>query len=135
MVNLDHNRFSKDHEWVCTGGDGEGRVGLTSYAQEMLGDIVYLDLPEVGKQLKQSEKMGEVESVKAVSEIFSPVSGEVAAVNPRVKDDPKVINDDPYGEGWILKLKMSTKGELAVLMDSNGYEQYTATLRAEKCGS
>jgi len=135
LVNLNHNKFSKDHEWVSTQGDGEGKIGLTAYAQEMLGDIVYLDLPEVGKHLKQFEKMGEVESVKAVSEIFSPVGGEVTAVNPRVKDDPKVINDDPYGEGWILKLKMSNKSESSALMDSVGYDQYVAALRADKCGS
>jgi len=123
-------RYSEEHEWVRL-SDGTGIVGITDYAQEHLGDLVYFDLPEVGAKVQQFAKLGEVESVKAVSDLFSPVSGEVSEVNQQVVDSPEVVNKDPYGEGWLLRVKLSDPAELENLLSPEGYDALLAATEAE----
>ncbi len=114
-------RYSKEDEWVLA-VDGVGTVGITDFAQEQLGDIVYFVLPEPGAQARQSEKIGEVESMKAVSDIYSPVSGEVSEVNQQVVDSPEVVNKDPYGAGWLVKIKLADPAELDNLLSAEEYD-------------
>jgi glycine cleavage system H protein len=116
-------RYTKDHEWVRVDGD-TGTVGITDHAQEELGDIVYVDLPRQGAQMQQSASLGSVESVKAVSEIYSPVSGEVTEVNAALADAPEKLNDDPYGEGWLVKIRLGSAGEVEQLMTAADYQAY-----------
>jgi glycine cleavage system H protein len=116
-------RYSKDHEWVRMEGD-RGTVGITDYAQNQLGDVVFLELPEVGRLLKAGEVFGTVESVKAVSELYAPVSGEVVEVNAPLVSSPEKINSDPYGEGWMVRLKVAGDGE--GLMGAEAYEKHVA---------
>ena len=120
-------KYSKDHEWVRVDGD-VGTVGISDYAQDQLGDVVYVELPEVGKTVAQNEEAAVVESVKAASEVYAPVSGEVVEVNRALEDDPALVNGDPTGEGWFLKLRMSAPDELAGLMDEGAYADYVAGL-------
>jgi len=124
-------RYTKEHEWVRL-ADGEATVGITDFAQEQLGDLVYFDLPEPGAQLRQHAKMGEVESVKAVSEIFAPLSGEVVEVNQQVTDSPEVVNQDPYGEGWLLKVKPADPSEVDSLLSADEYDALVATAAGEQ---
>ncbi len=114
-------KYTKDHEWVAVSG-GEGRVGITDYAQKQLGDIVYLDLPEPGKVFKQGQVLGTVESVKAVSEIFSPVSGEVVKVNTELTEKPEKVNAAPH-ESWMVTLKLTDPTEVNQLLDANQYTE------------
>ena len=120
-------KYSKDHEWVRVEGD-IATVGISNYAQEQLGDVVYVELPEVGRAVGQSEEAAVVESVKAASEVYAPVSGEVVEVNQALEDDPALVNRDPTGEGWFLKLRLSAPGELDGLMDERSYADYVAGL-------
>ena len=120
-------KYSKDHEWVRVEGD-VGTVGISDYAQEQLGDVVYVELPEVGRAVAQNEEAAVVESVKAASEVYAPVSGEVVEVNQALEDDPALVNGDPTGEGWFLKLRLSAPGELDGLMDDAAYAAYVAGL-------
>ena len=120
-------KYSKDHEWVRVEGD-IATVGISNYAQEQLGDVVYVELPEVGRAVGQSQEAAVVESVKAASEVYAPVSGEVVEVNQALEDDPALVNGDPTGEGWFLKLRMSAPGELDGLMDEAAYADYVAGL-------
>jgi glycine cleavage system H protein len=113
-------RYTKEHEWI----KADGTVGITDYAQHSLGDVVYVELPKVGAQLAAGKSFGTVESVKAVSELYSPATGEVTAVNTALGDSPEKINQDPHGAAWLLKLKLSNPGELASLMDAAAYEAY-----------
>jgi glycine cleavage system H protein len=115
-------RYTKEHEWVSVEGD-RARVGITDYAQKQLGDVVYLELPEVGRTLKAHEVFGTVESVKAVSELFAPVSGEVAEVNGGLAANPEKINQDPYG-AWMMVLRMSAPDEVKELLDAAAYQAY-----------
>lgn len=122
--------YTQEHEWIIV-EDAEARralVGITDYAQSELGDIVYFELPKVGDSLTHLGKMGEVESVKAVSDLFSPVSGEVIEVNPGLADQPELTNNDPFGEGWLVRVTMSDPSELDTLMSSEEYDAYTAGL-------
>jgi glycine cleavage system H protein len=112
-------KYTKDHEWIDVTGD-KGKVGITDYAQAQLGDVVYIDLPEIGRKLKAGESFGTIESVKAVSELYSPVSGEIVEVNGALKDKPEVINSDPYGS-WMIVLRMTAAGEASGLMDAPKY--------------
>jgi glycine cleavage system H protein len=105
-------------------------MGLANYAQTQLGDIVFLDLPKPGTRVEQSKKMGEVESVKAVSDLFSPASGKVLEINQSAVDEPKLVNDDPYGAGWLVKLELSDASELDALMNSDEYDKYEAEASA-----
>ena len=120
-------RYSKDHEWVRVEGD-VATVGISDYAQEQLGDVVYVELPEVGRSVAQNEEAAVVESVKAASEVYAPVSGEVVEVNQALEDDPALVNRDPTGEGWFLKLRLSAPGELDGLMDEAAYADHVAGL-------
>jgi len=118
-------RYSKDHEWVKVEG-GTGTVGITDYAQSELGDVVFVDLPKVGTQLKAGQSLGTIESVKAVSEVYSPVSGEVTAVNDGLANSPEKVNQEPHAGGWLIKLKLSDPSEASALMDSAAYTAYVA---------
>jgi glycine cleavage system H protein len=119
--------FTKDHEWVRVEGDS-ATVGISDHAQEALGDIVFAEGPETGKQVSKGQEAAVVESVKAASDVYAPVSGEVTESNPAVADDPALINRDPEGEGWFFKLKLSNPGELAGLMDEAAYREWVQTL-------
>lgn len=120
-------KYSKDHEWVRVEGD-VGTVGISDYAQEQLGDVVYVELPEVGRTVAQNEEAAVVESVKAASEVYAPVSGEVVEANQALEDDPALVNSDPTGEGWFLKLRLSAPGELDGLMDEVAYADFVGGL-------
>lgn len=115
-------KYTKEHEWAKVEGD-IAIVGITDFAQEQLSDIVFVELPEVGTQVKQGETFGTVEAVKAVSELYSPVSGEVIEVNPKLADQPELVNQDPYGEGWMIKVKIQDPGELDNLLNAEGYKK------------
>lgn len=114
-------KYTKDHEWVRLDGD-TGEVGITDYAQKQLGDVVFLELPEVGATLTQGQSFGTIESVKAVSELYAPVSGEVLEVNAALKDNPEVVNQDPHSS-WMVKLRLSQPDEVAALLDSAQYDE------------
>jgi len=116
-------RYSREHEWALAGPDGTVTVGITDYAQEMLTDIVFVELPPTGKRVRQMEPFAVVESVKSVSDIFAPVSGEVVAVNSELETRPELLNQDAFGEGWIARLKMDDPAELDALMDAGAYEE------------
>ena len=116
-------KYTKEHEWVRVESGGLCTVGITAFAVESLGDIVYLELPDVGDQLTQEAQFGEVESVKAVSELYSPVTGSVAEVNQGVVDTPEVVNDSPYGDGWLLKVEVDDASEADNLMTAEEYDQ------------
>jgi glycine cleavage system H protein len=115
-----HMRYTKEHEWVAATGD-VGAIGITDFAQHELGDIVYVELPEVGRQVKAGETLGSIESVKAVSEVYAPVSGVVTEVNAALADAPETLNKDPHGAGWICKLKLQNPGDVDSLMDADAY--------------
>ena len=119
--------FTKDHEWVRVESDG-ATVGISNHAQEQLGDIVFAEVPEAGKQVSKGQEVAVVESVKAASDVYAPVSGEVTESNPAVADDPAIINRDPEGDGWFFKLKLSDPRELAGLMDEAAYRDWVKTL-------
>jgi glycine cleavage system H protein len=114
-------KYTKEHEWVKVDGD-IATIGITDYAQGELGDIVFVELPEIGLQVKQMGKFGTIEAVKAVSDMFSPLSGKVTAINAALDGDPMIVNRDPYGEGWMVKIQISSAGELNQLLDAKGYE-------------
>jgi glycine cleavage system H protein len=119
-------RYTKEHEWVRVEG-ALGVIGVTDYAQKQLGDVVFLELPEVGRTLAANEVFGTVESVKAVSELYSPVAGEVAEVNTGLVDKPEVVNTDPHGAAWMIKVKLADPGAVAGLMDAKAYEALVAS--------
>ncbi|MFE0020781.1 glycine cleavage system protein GcvH [Amycolatopsis sp. NPDC059021] len=115
-------RYTEEHEWVATREGALVRVGITEYAQEQLGDVVFVDLPEVGKQLGAGDAFGEVESTKSVSELFAPVDGEVVAVNEAVSQSPELINSDPYGEGWLIEIRLDDPAGLEALLEAEAYQ-------------
>ena len=119
--------FTKEHEWVRVDGD-TATVGISDHAQEQLGDIVFAEVPETGKRLSKGQEAAVVESVKAASDVYSPVSGEVLDGNSKVADDPSIVNSDPEGEGWFFKLKLDNPGELDGLMDEGAYRDWVKTL-------
>ena len=119
----DDLKYTKEHEWLAVQG-GIGTVGITHYAQSELGDIVYVEVPAAGSPVVGGEEFGTVESVKAVSEIFAPVSGEVLEVNPQLAAHPETINKDPYGDGWLLKIRLADPKELDALMSAAEYRKY-----------
>jgi glycine cleavage system H protein len=120
----DDLRYSTDHEWARP-GEGRVRVGITDYAQDALGDVVFVDLPEVGKAVAAGEVLGEVESTKSVSEVYAPVAGRVVAVNDALTGAPEKLNQDPYGDGWLCEIELAGTGGLDSLMDAAGYRQLT----------
>jgi glycine cleavage system H protein len=115
-------KYTSEHEWALAEGD-RIRVGITDFAQDALGDVVYVDIPEEGTEVEAGEAFGEVESTKSVSDLFSPVSGRVAERNPRLADTPELINQDPYGEGWIIVVDMADRSQLEGLMDAQAYRR------------
>ena len=114
-------RYTRDHEWIRV-GDGRSEVGVTAYAQEQLGDVVFVELPEVGRSLRQGEQFGAIESVKAVSDLYCPVSGEVLDVNAAAVGQPELVNRDPWGT-WLIAVRMSDPDEVAALLDAAGYDE------------
>ena len=124
-------KYTKEHEWVRIDGN-TGTVGITDFAQQQLGDVVYVDLPEVGAKLTAGQVFGSIESVKAVSELFAPVSGEVVEVNKAAVEEPGIVNDDPFGDGWLVKVKLSTDEEISKLMSAEQYAEYLKEEEKEK---
>ena len=118
-------RYTKDHEWVRIEGD-EATVGITAYAADQLGDIVFVELPESGRSLTQFAAFGVVESVKAVSDLFAPLTGDVTTTNDALTGSPELVNSDPYGEGWMLRLRLTAPGELDELLDASAYDALIA---------
>ena len=120
---MSETRYTKDHEWIRVDGE-EGVMGITAYAAEQLGDVVFVELPEVGKSFKQGDEMAVVESVKAASEVYAPVSGEIVAVNDALDGEPGKVNEAPDAEGWFVKIKIADKSELSGLMDEAAYKAH-----------
>ena len=120
-------KFSEDHEWIRVEGDS-GTVGITDYAQEQLGDLVFVELPEVGKSFAKGDEAGVIESVKAASELYAPIAGEVTEVNDTLADDPAQVNGDPMGAGWFFKMTIADAGELDGLMDEAAYKSFVEGL-------
>ena len=123
MTNPANLHYTKQHEWVRVEGEF-GTIGITDHAQQELGDIVFVETPKTGSNIEQGAVIGSIESVKAVSEMFSPVSGEVVEVNQVLQTSPEKVNEDPYGEGWIAKIKLSNPGETGSLLSAEEYEKY-----------
>ncbi|HKC83346.1 MAG TPA: glycine cleavage system protein GcvH [bacterium] len=130
-MNPEDLRYTASHEWVRIDG-ATGTIGITDHAQKELGEIVYLELPEVGHVFNADDEFGTVESVKAVSELFTPVSGEVVEINKGAVGEPGIVNDDPYGDGWLVKLKLSTDEEIHKLMSAEQYADYVRAEEKEK---
>lgn len=116
-------RYTQDHEWVRVEGD-TATVGITDFAQKQLGDVVFVELPEVGQVFDSGDEVGTIESVKAVAEVYTPVAGEVVEINEAVVDDPELINEDPHQEGWLIKVRFSSAADLKQLMNAEQYEEY-----------
>jgi glycine cleavage system H protein len=123
MTIPDDRRYSKEHEWIRIEGD-RGIVGITDYAQKQLGDVVYVELPEVGANLASMQVFGTIESVKAVSELFCPVSGKVLEVNGKVVDKPELVNSDPYGGAWLIAVELKDRAQVDALMTASQYQAY-----------
>ena len=123
MDTLDHLLYTKDHEWANF-KDNEVVIGITDYAQSQLGDVIFIEFPKVGVELTLGDAFGEVEAVKAVSELYAPISGTITAVNEELEDSPDIVNSDPYGNGWLIKVSPSNPEEKDELMDSLSYEQH-----------
>ena len=115
-------KYTKDHEWISIDGDN-ATIGITDYAQGELGDIVYVEIEALGEELEKEEIFGSVEAVKTVSDLFLPVSGEITEMNEGLEDNPELINDDPYGKGWIIKMKISDQNELGDLLSADAYKE------------
>ena len=125
MANVPEDlHYSKDHEWVRVDGD-VAIIGITDYAQNSLGDVVYVELPKAGDEFSANEPFGSVESVKAVSEVFTPIAGVVAQINESLADEPESVNSDPYGSGWMVRMRMSSPGEVDSLLTAAEYEDFT----------
>jgi len=131
-MNPKEYKYTQEHEWICPESEDKGKMGITDYAQSQLGDLVFFDLPASDTQVKQFEKIGEIESVKAVSDLFSPASGRVLEVNQAAIDEPQLANQDPYGAGWLVRLELSKPSELDALMTSDEYDKLVAELSEEE---
>ena len=123
MKNPDHLHYTKEHEWAEF-KDGEVIIGITDYAQSQLGDVIFIEFPEIGQKISAGDVFGEVEAVKTVSELFSPLSGEIIELNDNLEVNPDLVNQDPYGNGWIIKIKPSNPNEKDGLMDNLSYEKF-----------
>ena len=119
------NLYSKEHEWLKVDGD-VGILGITQFAQDELGEVVFVDLPEVGQSFAEGDEIGSVESVKAVADVYTPVSGEIVEVNSALEDTPEVVNEEPHGGGWFVKMRLSNPGELDELMSAEQYQEFVA---------
>lgn len=120
--------YAREHEWVLMESDGRALVGITAYAQEQLGDVVFVDLPEPGTRLTQFQKLGEIESVKAASELYCPLAGEVVEVNQELVDRPELVNEDPHGRGWMVRLASVDPAQLENLLSAEAYESFLSEL-------
>ena len=120
-------KYTEEHEWVQRTSDDVVRIGITDYAQQQLGDVVFVQLPDVGQQVAAGESMGEVESTKSVSEIYAPVSGTVSARNDKLGDEPELINSDPYGDGWLVEIELADPDAVDELLDAQSYAELTGT--------
>jgi glycine cleavage system H protein len=120
---MNETKYTKDHEWVLMDGDDIGIIGITHYAQEQLGDIVFIELPELQRETKQGEDIAVIESVKAASDLKAPLSGQIIEVNSMLSDAPETVNSDPLGEGWIMKIRISDPSEFENLLNSDAYQQ------------
>lgn len=114
-------KYVASHEWIRVEGDGIVTIGVTDHAQDLLGDVVFVELPDVGAELASGDEAGVVESVKAASDVYAPLSGEIVAINEELEDSPELVNSDPYGDGWFFKIKLSDTAELNDLLDAEGY--------------
>jgi glycine cleavage system H protein len=123
--------YTKEHEWARDEGDGRVRVGITDFAQDALGDVVYVDVPEVGTQVRAGEPFGEVESTKSVSDVYSPVTGKVVERNARLEEQPELVNSDPYGEGWIVAIEVEGALEVEGHLDATSYQAFVEQARGE----
>jgi glycine cleavage system H protein len=130
-ANVKDLKFTKEHEWVKTEGE-IATIGVSDYAQKELGDVVYVELPAVGDAVEKGDACANIESVKAVSDIYSPVTGEIVEANELLGDKPETVNKDPYGDGWVFKIKMDDPGQLADLMNAAAYEEYLKGILEEK---
>lgn len=131
MANFPDNlQYTKDHEWIRKEGD-TGVIGITDFAQEQLGDVVHVQLPRVGEKFDANDTFGEVESVKTFSELFIPVSGEVLEINEKLADTPELVNTSPYGDGWMIKIKIGNAGQLDSLLSSSEYEDFVESQKEE----
>ncbi|ERS10885.1 MULTISPECIES: glycine cleavage system protein GcvH [Marinobacter] len=119
-------KYIETHQWVRVDADGTATVGITDFAQEQLGDVVYIGVPETGATVNGGEEAGVAESVKSASDVFSPVTGEVIEINEKLEDEPEIVNEDPYGDGWMFKVKLADEGELEGLMDAAAYAEHVA---------
>ena len=126
MSSPENLKYTKEHEWVLDNGDGTVTIGITEFAQGELGDIVFVELEEVGSDFSQDDTFGTVEAVKTVSDLFAPVDGEVVEINEALEDNPELVNDDPYGDGWMIKLKVSDASQLESLLSASEYDDITA---------
>ena len=125
-MNPENLKYSREHEWLRVGDDGVALVGITHFAQDELGDVVFVELPDVGDEVVQFEKMGEIESVKAVSDLYSPVSGTVVERNDALTDAPELVNDSPYDDGWMIRVEVSDSSEADNLLSAAEYEAFLA---------
>ena len=130
-MNPKEYKYTQEHEWICPEAGDKGKIGITDYAQSQLGDLVFLDLPAPDTQVEQFMKMGEIESVKAVSDLFAPASGRVLEVNQAAVDEPQLANQDPYEAGWLVRLELSQPSELDALMNRGEYDKIVAELSEE----
>ncbi|MEA1082529.1 glycine cleavage system protein GcvH [Marinobacter qingdaonensis] len=119
-------KYIETHQWVRLADDGTATVGITDFAQEQLGDVVYIGVPDLGATVNGGEEAGVAESVKSASDVFSPVTGEVVEINESLEDEPEKVNEDPYGDGWMFKVKLADAGELEGLMDATAYAEHVA---------
>jgi glycine cleavage system H protein len=126
MSNPADLKYTREHEWIRDNGDGTATIGVTDFAQGELGDIVFVELEEPGFSFKEDDEFGTIEAVKTVSELFAPVSGEIIEVNEQLQEEPELVNDDPYGEGWMVKIKVSDASEMDELMNAEEYEEIIA---------
>ena len=123
----DDRKYSKEHEWIRLDGDGGATIGVTHFAQEELGDVVFVELPEVGASFDQDDEIGTIESVKAVSSLFTPVEGKILEVNDEIVDRPELVNEDPHGEGWLVRLEVVAADQLEGLMSAEEYQEHIAS--------
>lgn len=126
----DNLHYTKDHEWIRVEGE-TGAIGITDFAQEQLGDVVHVQLPRVGEKFEAHDTFGEVESVKTFSELYTPVSGEVVAINEALADAPELVNSEPYGDGWMIKMRLSDASEVGSLLSAFEYEDFVAAQKEE----
>jgi len=124
-------RYTKEHEWVREEGDGRVRVGITDYAQDALGDVVYVDIPETGTDVTAGQPFGEVESTKSVSDVYAPVSGTVIERNGVLEERPELVNEDPYGDGWMVAIELADRSQLDSLLDAAAYAAYVAEVSGQ----